>query len=46
MLPFVNYLNRPTNANFQFETINQETVEKVIDKLKPKTSSGTDRMSN
>ena len=43
---FLNNLTRPTNSNFQIETINQETVKTIIDKLKPKTSSGRDKMSN
>ncbi len=39
------YLNNKLNLNFKFKTVDTEQISKIIDKLKPKTSSGYDGIS-
>ena len=41
---YFNHLN--VTSEFKFQTVNEEIVLKVIDNLKPKTSYGTDMISN
>ena len=45
-LNFGDYLLRPPNTTFNFHNVNENTVSKIIDRLKPKTSCGRDNMSN
>ena len=40
------YLNNPTYNHFEFSEINKQKVIEIIDKLKPKSSCGIDRLSN
>ena len=40
------YLNNPTDNHFEFSEINKQKVIEIIDKLKPKSSCGIDRLSN
>jgi len=42
---YTDYLLSPVSHEFQFEQVNVEEIEKVIDNLKPKTSSGIDGVS-
>lgn len=43
---FNDYLTNPSGINFTFTNINEKTVLDTIDKLKPKSSCGVDRVSN
>lgn len=43
---FEDYLQTPTHQNFVFEKVDQDTVSNIIDKLKPKASSGVDCVSS
>ena len=43
---FLDYLVKPLPPTFKFKTVDVDTVIKAIDSLKPKTSSGVDRISN
>lgn len=43
---FTNYLKNQPSSEFKFKLINKECVIKTIDNLKPKTSCGTDQISN
>ena len=43
---YKDYLNNPIPYNFQFKHTNMETVRQVIQSLKPKGSTGHDRLSN
>jgi hypothetical protein len=43
---FEEYLTTPCSQNFEFTCVNKEVIEKIIDNLKPKTSTGVDGMSN
>ena len=43
---FKSYLQRPIQNMFCFEKVTNETVMKMIDELKPKSSYGMDRLSN
>jgi uncharacterized protein YifN (PemK superfamily) len=43
---FENYLQSPCGQTFSFSEVNEETVSKIIDNLKPKCSSGVDGVSN
>ncbi len=42
---FLNYLTDKFNNNFNFQYVNEETVNKVLDKLASKTSFGFDGLS-
>ena len=39
-------MNNPTYNHFEFSEINKQKVIEIIDKLKPKSSCGIDRLSN
>ena len=39
------YLTKPIHVSFEFNTIEMEDVRKILDKLKPKTSTGYDDIS-
>ena len=43
---FKDYLKKPSKTNFRFQPVTPDTIIKVIDSLKPKTSQGFDRISN
>ena len=43
---FGDYLLRPPTTTFDFHYVNENTISKIIDRLKPKTSCGRDNMSN
>jgi len=43
---FEDYLHSPVIHDFSFEKVDVENVAKIIDKLKPKSSSGIDGISN
>ena len=43
---FTDYLNNPTDHRFTFSQINEREVLSIINKLKNKTSSGKDGISN
>ena len=43
---FKNYLKKKISTQFHFKKIDENTVIKAIDTLKPKTSFGQDRISN
>ena len=44
--PFTSYLGRPCNSVFSFEYTTSDRVVKIIEKLKPNTSSGPDGQSS
>jgi hypothetical protein len=44
-IDFKNYLNRPSLNVFKFEQVDKSYILKVIDSLKPKSSTGIDEMS-
>ena len=43
---YKDYLLNALPSNFEFKTVTVETIIKVIDSLKPKTSSSLDKISN
>jgi hypothetical protein len=43
---YKDYLNDPATQKFEFRTVSSETVIKVINSLKPKSSQSLDRISN
>ena len=43
---FTDYLINPVPIEFAFQNINEDTVSKIINNLKPKTSSGVDGLSS
>ena len=43
---FTDYLNIPTDHRFTFSQINEHEILSIINKLKNKTSSGKDGISN
>lgn len=43
---FTDYLTQPKTHQFTFQQITYDTVSKIIDSLKPKTSIGIDGLSN
>lgn len=43
---FKDYLNDTTCPNFEFSCVNEKTVVNAINDLKPKSSSGVDKLSN
>ena len=45
-LKFNDYLNHPTDHRFKFQQVSTKEVVSIINKLKNKTSSGKDEISN
>jgi hypothetical protein len=43
---FEEYLTTPVNQNFHFHCVNKLEIYKIIDNLKPKSSTGIDGLSN
>ena len=43
---YKDYIKEKIHATFQFETVATDEVKKIIDKLKPKASSGQDGISS
>ena len=43
---YKDYIKEKIHATFNFETVNIDKVTKIIDKMKPKTSSGQDGISS
>ena len=43
---YKDFLTHPTSKEFKFINVNEEEVKKVIENLKPKSSSGVDGISN
>jgi len=43
---FSDYLQNPFPCNFSFSDVTESTISKIIDSLKPKSSSGYDRISS
>ena len=43
---FTDYLVNPAPINFTFKSINADTVKNIINQLKPKPTSGSDKLSN
>ena len=43
---FSQYLINQVNTEFQFKSVDEDYVKKLIDNLKSKSSSGIDRLSN
>jgi hypothetical protein len=43
---FTNYLTNPSPIDFSFSSVNSDTIKQIINKLKPKTTSGFDKLSN
>ena len=43
---FTDYLKKPIPPSFEFKTINVKCVNDAIDSLKPKSSTGLDKISN
>ena len=43
---YKDFLRKPTKKRFTFQVVTSEIVSKVIDDMKPKSSSGYDRISN